>query len=133
MSPEELEYVKYRLARADEALDEAMLLFKGGHNPGTVSKLYYACFYAVTALLYTSGFVGHKHSGVISAFHQNWIKTGRLPKEMGDFFSAMFDRRLKGDYKDEIEFTTADVETWFEETRQFVGAIKSYLDEHYSL
>ena len=45
--------VLYRLNRADESLDEALILLERGHVNTFVNRLYYACFYAVTALLLT--------------------------------------------------------------------------------
>ncbi len=44
--------IKYRLERAGETLDEATSLKESKHYHGAVNRLYYSCFYAVTALLY---------------------------------------------------------------------------------
>jgi uncharacterized protein (UPF0332 family) len=43
--------VRYRMERAIEALDEAKVMFDSGHINTYVNRLYYACFYAVSALL----------------------------------------------------------------------------------
>lgn len=56
--------VLYRLGRAKESLDEASILLKNGHANTFVNRLYYACFYAVSALLLTKGLSSSKHSGV---------------------------------------------------------------------
>ncbi len=53
MTAEEQVLVQYRLERAREALDEAKLLFEAGHLHTYVNRLYYACFYAMSALLLT--------------------------------------------------------------------------------
>jgi hypothetical protein len=47
--------VAHRLERARETLDEARLLLSAGHGNATVNRLYYACFYAVSALLLADG------------------------------------------------------------------------------
>jgi uncharacterized protein (UPF0332 family) len=112
------------------AVEEATVLIKAGHHIGSVDRLHYACFYAVTALLNSEGLSAPNHATAITQFNRHWVKTNRLPKEMGVFFRNMFDRMVKADYGERIEFTTAEVETWFAETRQFVNIIKNYLNEH---
>jgi len=51
MSAERDVLIHYRMARARETLAEADLMAQSGHWHGCVNRLYYACFYAVTALL----------------------------------------------------------------------------------
>ena len=53
MTKEEKDLVAYRMERAHEAIDEAKMLFEAGHINSYVNRLYYACFYAVSALLLT--------------------------------------------------------------------------------
>ncbi|MBF0353001.1 MAG: HEPN domain-containing protein [SAR324 cluster bacterium] len=43
--------VNYRLTRSEETLEEARILANVGHWNACVNRLYYACFYAVSALL----------------------------------------------------------------------------------
>ena len=45
------------------------------------SRAYYAAFYAVQAAILTKNMSFSKHSGVISAFNQHFVKTGLFPKE----------------------------------------------------
>jgi uncharacterized protein (UPF0332 family) len=56
--------VRYRLERAREALDEAVLLLQSGHANTYVNRLYYACFYAVSALLLPRSPTSARHSGI---------------------------------------------------------------------
>ncbi len=53
MKEETRTLVTYRLERACEALEEADILLERGHANTFVNRLYYACFYAVSALLLT--------------------------------------------------------------------------------
>lgn len=55
MTPETRMLVQYRLDRSREALAEAVLLLDSGHANTGVNRLYYACFYAGSALLLTQG------------------------------------------------------------------------------
>jgi uncharacterized protein (UPF0332 family) len=61
---EEKPYVRYRLERASGALAEARMMLDAGHLHATVNRLYYASFYALSALLLTEGMASSKHSGV---------------------------------------------------------------------
>jgi uncharacterized protein (UPF0332 family) len=88
MTRETAELVRYRLARAAESLAEANLLLANDHARTAVNRLYYACFYAVSALLLAEGHSSPKHSGVRALFDQHWIAPGRLPKEMGRLIAS---------------------------------------------
>jgi uncharacterized protein (UPF0332 family) len=78
MTPETVALIRYRMARANEALAEATLLLAHEHVPTAVNRLYYAGFYAVSALLLTEGYSSPKHSGIRALFDQHWIALGRL-------------------------------------------------------
>jgi len=130
MTIEELEYIRHRLLRSQEAIEEAELLLASDHFTGTVNRLYYACFYAATALLFSDGLSSSKHSGVLALFGQHWIRTNRMPQEMGGFYLQIFNRRQKGDYQDLTSFYRAEVEAWLTETKAFVERINSWLNEN---
>lgn len=130
MKPEQRDYIKYRLSRAEDAIGEAEVLMEAGYCTTAVSRLYYACFYAVTALLFAEGESSSKHSGVIALFDRLWIKTGRLPRELGRFYHIMFDRRQESDYRDMVTFERADVEAWLDEAKDFIARISARLGEN---
>ena len=80
MTDEERTLIGYRLERAKETLDEAQLLYNSGYLNTYVNRLYYACFYAVSALLLAKDFSTSKHSHLRSLFHREFIKTGIIPQ-----------------------------------------------------
>jgi uncharacterized protein (UPF0332 family) len=123
MTKEESSLIKYRMERAHETLDEAKILFDAGKINAYVNRLYYACFYAVSALLRTKGFSTSKHSQLRSLMHREFVKTGVIPKELAKNFDILFDSRLEGDYSDFIRFNAEDVANWFERSREFVAHI----------
>jgi uncharacterized protein (UPF0332 family) len=67
--------ITYRLERARGSLEEADILLEHEYGNTFVNRLYYACFYAVSALLLTRG-LSQNHSGIRSLFHQNFVKSG---------------------------------------------------------
>lgn len=120
MTDETRTLARYRLERAREALDEADLLFNQGHMNTYVSRLYYGCFYAVSALLLLEGHSPSKHSGVRALFHQRFVRTEVFEKDLGRFYDRLFDNRQKADYADLVIFDTKDVGPWLSEARNFV-------------
>ena len=119
--------VLYRLERAHESIDEASILFERGHANTFVNRLYYACFYAASALLLTRGLSSTKHSGVRSLFHQNFVRSGIVPMELGQLFSRLFDSRQKGDYADLVRFDIDEVGSWFDEAQHFVSVVEKFI------
>lgn len=120
MTEEEKVLVAYRMERAREAIDEAKMLFDAGHINAYVNRLYYACFYAVSALLLTKNFSTSKHGYLRSLMHREFVKTGLISKELGKHFDMLFDNRLEGDYGDFARFKADEVSGWLEETQKFV-------------
>lgn len=125
MNHETGELIKYRLSRAEEALEESEILYKSDYLNASVNRLYYACFYAVSALLLNEGLSSTKHSGVRSLFNQHWIKTGRVSKELGQFYRQIFDYRQNSDYMDFVSYEKEQVMSLIEESRAFVSIVKS--------
>ena len=70
------ELIRYRLSRAEETLEEARLLAENKNGNAAVNRLYYACFYAVLALLIRDGRYSSKHSGVRALFNIHFVKNG---------------------------------------------------------
>jgi uncharacterized protein (UPF0332 family) len=127
--PEKQALINYRLERARETLDEAQLLLEAGHANACVNRLYYACFYAVSALLLTRDISTSKHSYARSLLHRDYIKPGRVSKEMGDHYDLLFDSRQRRDYADLIVFKVEDIRPWLEPTRLFVDQIGDLIEQ----
>lgn len=130
MTSEERHYLRYRMTRAVESLEVARLALENNHLQDAVNRLYYACFYVVTALLQTRGLASAKHSGVRALFNQNWIKTGALPRATGRFYQEIFERRQEGDYADRVTFVHDDVSAWMRTAEEFVSAIEVLIEDH---
>ena len=123
MTPEKHTLVGYRLERARQTLEEAKLLLDAGHANACVNRLYYACFYAVSALLLTQNISTSKHTHVRASLHRDYVKPGLVPKNMGDHYNLLFDSRQKGDYEDLVVFEAEDVQSWLEPTKSFIDHI----------
>lgn len=124
MNKEVKTLVLYRIERAHEALDEALILLEKGYANTFVNRLYYACFYAVSALLLTKGLSSSKHSGVRALFHQNFVKYGIVNSKQGELYDKLFDTRQKGDYADLVRFNIDEVRPWLKDAKSFVVCLE---------
>ena len=115
--------INYRLSKAKTTFQEIDLLVKNELWNTAVNRLYYACFYAINALLITKDIMPQTHGGVRLQFGLHFIKTGIIDKELGTFFSDLFDVRLTSDYDDYIDFTQSDVLEMIEPVSQLLTHI----------
>ena len=112
--------INYRRERAKETLEEAKIMFDNSKLFATVNRIYYAIFYEAVALLLTKGLYSSKHSGIRSLFNREFVKTGIVGEEFGDFYNKMFEFRQRGDYEDLVEFNKEDIKTWLEKAEEFI-------------
>ena len=117
-------YAEYRIIKASETYEVALLLFENQRWASVVNRLYYACFYAVGALWVKMELYPKSHTGVKTQFFLNFIKTGKIPLELGKLYSDLFDWRQKGDYGDFFDFEEKDVEPFLEPCRDLIHLIK---------
>ena len=123
MTKSNKELVSYRLQRARETLADARILADAGRWNPCVNRLYYACFYAVSALLVQEGLSSSKHTGLRSLFNRHFVKTNKVPKEKARIFNDLFERRQEGDYMDFVSFEESQVLPWLPEAEAFVEKI----------
>lgn len=122
--------VRYRMERARETLEDARILADSGRWNACVNRLYYSCFYAVSALLIQHGFSSSKHSGVRSLFNRHFVKTGIVSKDLAQVYNDLFKRRQEGDYLDFVRFDESRVRPWLPRAKAFVEHIASHLQLH---
>ncbi len=132
MTPEQSAYIAYRLERAKATLRDAEILAGAGSLHGAVNRLYYACFYTVSALLLSEGQSRSKHTGVRALFEKDWVRTGRVSVPTGRFFHALLDRRQKSDYSDLVAFDPQEVAGWLAQGSAFVAELTRLVEQRLS-
>ena len=93
-----------------------------------VNRLYYAAFYAVSALLLDRGLDFKKHSGVRASFHRELVKTGEVEVEWGRFYDRLFDDRQEGDYLVLVVFESGYVKEQLERCGAFLMRIRPLVE-----
>jgi uncharacterized protein (UPF0332 family) len=66
--------IEYWVEKAFESFEAAKSEYKSERLSTAVRNLYYACFYALTAVLYREGKSLRKHTAVRVALHRDLIK-----------------------------------------------------------
>lgn len=111
------------LEKSQDAFSSAKMEYQQNHLAFTVNRLYYSCFYALTALLLKDGLKFSKHSAVISEFNKNYIKNGRIDIKWGRFYQKLFYDRQQGDYLPTVNFEAAEISQRVEQADQFLNII----------
>lgn len=117
------EYVRYRYERSLEAFSEAELLAEHGKWNAVVNRLYYPCFYAITALLLKNGHKSLTHEGTRTLFGKHFVSEGLFSRDQGKLYTKLFDYRQKGDYGDLFDFDAPMVHPLFDPAREFIRKV----------
>ncbi len=124
---ERKDIVVYRLEKANNSLLEVELLLENAMHNAAVNRLYYACFYAVTAILIHNKIASETHSGVRQMLGLHFIKTGRIKPELGKFYSQLFNKRQSGDYDDFVEYSHKDIIELIPLAKKLIKAIEKLI------
>ena len=116
--------ILYRQEKADLALEDAVFLTDAARYNLAANRLYYALYYAASALLLSKGISTKRHSGLITQVHLNFVKTGILTIEEGALFKVMFDLRHESDYEDFIDVESSDIEEYTPQVKELVEKLK---------
>ena len=92
--------IQYRPEQAEESLSSAKLLLDNEKYRPSVSRAYYAMFYAVPALLAKEKLKVSKHSGAIGIFNREFVKRGVFDKELSRWLQEAFDLRQRADFRE---------------------------------
>jgi uncharacterized protein (UPF0332 family) len=98
------DYSNYRIQRAYETIREVEKHIENKFWNTAINRMYYACFYAVGALLVKHGIESSTHTGVRQMFGHLFVKTRKFDKELAKHYTDLFEKRNKGDYYDFFDY-----------------------------
>lgn len=119
--------VSYRIQKANDTLKEAEGISSLGYWNAVANRLYYACYYATSALLIKNSFQAQTHRGVITLLGMHFIKTGKISENSGKLFSRLFELRQTGDYDDLFDLTEEDVQPLLKPAKEYIKEISNLL------
>jgi uncharacterized protein (UPF0332 family) len=119
--------VTYRIDNAQNTLAEVLDHCERGFYNTAINRMYYACFYAASALLVANHIEAKSHEGVRQMLGKHFVLTNQIPIYLGKFYTLIFSKRSSGDYEDFINYNRQDVETLYPHAEEFVKVVKDLL------
>ena len=120
---ERIAVVTYRLEKSVRTMEEARFNLAGKFWGLIANRLYYAAYYAVSALLIANGHTAKTHESIVRILGLQFIRTGILPKEYGHLYNKLFAQRLTGDYNDHYNLEECDVLPYVESTERMIADV----------
>jgi uncharacterized protein (UPF0332 family) len=121
--------VQFRLEKAKKTFAEVTILFDNSLWQTVANRLYYACYYAVGALLVQNEIEAQTHSGTINQLGLHFVRNGLLSIENGKLYKQLFELRQTGDYSDWILIDEEDVAPLLDPARQFIETLEKLIYE----
>jgi len=119
--------VTIRLQKAKETLQEVKVIVTMNLWRTAANRLYYACYYAVSALLIKHGYSPRTHSGTISLLSLHFVSKGLVNEQQGKFYGNLFELREKGDYSDWVVIEAEDVLSRLQPAEKFIAEIEKLI------
>ncbi|PWD97995.1 HEPN domain-containing protein [Marinilabilia rubra] len=119
---------EYRLERAKETLMEAKTLIDNSFFNAAVNRLYYACYYAVIALLVKQGIAARTHAGVKQMFGLHFVVEKKVSPRLGRFYNQLFNDRITGDYDDFVRYDRDMAEEILPLAEEFISVVKTLIN-----
>lgn len=115
------------MERAHQTLEVAAHNLDGNFYAAAVNRAYYAIFYAANAALSAQGLARSKHSGVIGAFRERFVKPGLIEAEYSRIYGRVMDDRHLGDYEVKRTVTADRAQRDLDDARHFVSRVEIFL------
>ena len=119
--------VQFRIVKAKNTFSEIALLTNHALWQNAANRLYYACYYAVTALLIHHGIETKTHQGIINQMGLHFVLTGILSQKEGMLFKDLFELRQECDYADWIVINKEDIIPLIEPAEKFIAKIEKLI------
>ena len=121
--------VNHRLQKAKNTLVEAKGNIEMGFWHTAANRLYYVCYYAVTALLIKNGYSAHTHGGVFTLLGKHFVLEGLVSKEQNQLYGTLLELRQKGDYNDWIVIQEENIVPLIEPVENFIREIEQLINK----
>lgn len=123
------EMVSFRMKRSFDTLHEVEVLIAEEFYHTAANRIYYACFYAVSALLLSENIKTKTHGGARTQFSNHFVQKGIIGHEMFLFYSESFDYRGMADYDDFIELEREKMLELYGQAKFLIAEIQKLLSE----
>jgi len=84
-------------------------------------------------MLVFESYSSSKHSGVLSYFNRQYVKTGLFSEDLGRAVNKAFDLRQRGDYREKVVLTREQVAPFLNWAKEFVDFVRVFLKDSGSI
>ena len=119
--------VEHRLEKSEEALRAAQSMFDQGMLIFAMNRIYYSMYYSVQALFALQDKSFSKHGQIKGFFNREYVKSGKLSKDMGRLFNKAFEYRQKFDYVDFVAPEESMVVEYINKAKGFCDGIRKFI------
>ena len=117
-----------RLNNAKQTLEDVKVIVDNELWKAAANRLYYACFYAASALMIKFDFEAKTHAGIIRLLGLNFTSKNLISNELNDVYYKLFTLRQKSDYDDWIVVKASDIEPLIEPAKRFIAEIEKLIN-----
>lgn len=121
--------VRIRIEKSLRTLAEAKANVHMQLWPAAANRLYYAAYYAVSALVIANGDTAQTHAGVKVVFNLHFVKEGKVSREIATTYNELFLKRMTGDYDDTYDLQAADVLPLVEPAEDLINTINQLTEQ----
>ena len=121
------DYINYRIQRARETILEVQKHIENKFWNTAINRMYYACFYAVSALLAKHETEASTHTGIRQKFGELYVKTGIIDRDIAKHYTDLFEKRQKGDYNDFFDYDEETVLRLFPKSQEFINIVEKVI------
>ena len=121
--------VAYRIDKAHRMLDQVNNILPMKYWDTLANRLYYAAYYAVTALLIQNGIQVQTHQGVKRMFGYHYVVPGKIDAKYASLYGRLFSMRQTGDYDDNFDLTEDDIIPLVKPTEEMVSIITTMISQ----
>lgn len=115
--------------KAEDFLRQAEFMCANKFWDMAANRYYYAMYHLTQALFITNGLSAHSHAGLLNIFHLHFVKEGKVPRELGGFFSRMEQMRERADYNCAYNVSEEEVMQIVPYVHQFFDVVKGLMQE----
>ena len=126
-APADMKDPKTWLELAEDKLVHAHQIFEIGLYNDTVSRAYYAMFYATKAALLSKGVDLRRHSASIAKFRELFVITGQVEAEYLHFLGQAQSARERSDYVPFAPISCQGAEEILHAAERFIDRVKNLL------
>lgn len=129
-----LDLSKYRFERANKEVKSAknLLHSEDFNEHASVSRSYYAIFYALLSVTELDGFESAKHSGVISYFTFQYLRTKIFNGKLSKLIDSAFKLRRNADYEGFYIVSIKDAEKQINDAEEIIAILRPYLEKRWA-